>query len=227
MQINDGKLYINRTWKYLYPALRVYGFQPISYLNELIKLGVGIYDFNFEDTGDNSPKLFVLIQTKTLNMKGINKKTYEEKVEKFFDFIRKQEYYVTDYVYDIDKSCCSHMVVLKFPENFKQIISNFQKGLYSNMYTKVEIKKYFPTANLSKGFSGLRSVTYSKTLGGNLEIHGVLQRDTEFKKNFLSYIKEDFGVVLSLDDVEDSQLDYPPLIDEETFNYIKEINFKI
>ena len=81
MQIQDGKLYLNRTWKYIYPALRVYGFQPISYLNDLIKQGVGIHDINFNDEEPHIPKIFILIQTQVPGMKGAKAKEYEEEFE--------------------------------------------------------------------------------------------------------------------------------------------------
>ena len=215
MQISDGKLYLNRTWKYIYPALRVYGFQPISYLNELIKQGVGIYDLNFEED-DPDPKIFILIQTQVLNLK-LNKKEYEGKISRFFEFIRRQDYYVSDYIYDIDRSCCSHMLVLKFPQEFKDIFKSFKQGKYSEMYSQKIISKYFPNSNLSKLFNSNSIITTSKTLGTNLEIHGVLSKSSEYKEEFIKSIKKDFEVEVSNSEV--SELDYPPVLSEEIFNY--------
>lgn len=216
MQISDGKLYLNRTWKYIYPALRVYGFQPISYLNELIKQGVGIYDLNFEED-DPDPKIFILIQTQVLNLK-LNKKEYEGKISRFFNFIREQDYYVSDYIYDIEKSCCSHMLVLKFPEEFKNIFKSFKQGKYSEMYSDKIISKYFPNSNLSKLFKNpSTNITTSRTLGSNLEIHGVLYKNSEYKEEFIKSIKKDFEVDVLESEV--SELDYPPVLSEEIFNY--------
>lgn len=218
MQINDGKLYLNRTWKYIYPALRVYGFQPISYLNELIKQGVGIDDLNFEDDDESEPKLFILVQTKVLGFKKLKEKEYEEKVKSFFNYIRNQEYYVNDYIYDMDNNCCSHMVVLKFPKEFEEVYKFFKQGLYSKMYSSSMVKKYFPNSNLSKLFKpNINNIIISKTLGNNLEIHGVLGLNEDYKKEFIKNIKEDFEVDVLETDIK--ELDYPPILREEIFNY--------
>ena len=218
MQVVDGKLYLNRTWKYIYPALRVYGFQPISYLNELIKQGVGISDINFEDDND-IPKIFILVQTKPLKATGPIVKDYDMKVSRFFEYIRKQEYYVDDYLYGMGSKCCSHMVVIKFPENFKEVFRHFMKGEYSQMYNSELIKKYFPLATLSN----TKNITISNTLGENLEIHGVLNKTPQFRSNFISKVNKDFGLELTEDEFNiDMELDYLPLLEEELFNFKKE-----
>lgn len=226
MQITDGKLYLNRTWKYIYPALRVYGFQPINYLNELIKQGVGIYDFNFDEE-EQTPKIFILIQTKVLNVKKINRLEYDKKIIKFFEYIRLQKYYVDDYIYNIDKSCCSHMLVLEFPLSFKPIFKAFKEGKYSKMYTEEQIKKYFPNSTLNtllKNPNSLTKFNISKTLGQNLEIHGVLLQSEDYKEEFINLVKKDFEVSLSKSDV--VELDYPPVLEEEVYNYTK-VNIKV
>ena len=48
MQIQSGKLYENRTWKYLYPCLKVYGSTLKTYLNIFFKLAVGLGDHNID-----------------------------------------------------------------------------------------------------------------------------------------------------------------------------------
>ena len=220
MQISDGKLYLNRTWKYLYPALRVYGFQPISYLNDLIKLGVGVHDLHYKEEDPQTPKIFILIQTKAINNKTINNKGYEERVESFFKFIRQQDYYVDDYIYDINHSCCSHMVVLEYPKEFVTVMQNFKSGKYSFMFSEKEIKKFFPNENLDKLFissRNLNSFTISETVGDNLEIHGVLSKNENFKSYFQERLYKDFGVQVNSSDI--SELDYPPEPSEEVFNF--------
>ena len=225
MQIQDGKLYLNRTWKYIYPALRVYGFQPISYLNDLIKQGVGIHDINFNDEEPHIPKIFILIQTQVPGMRGAKAKEYEEKVNKFFNYIRQQSYYVDDYLYNIKDNCCSHMVVIKFPQYFLSIYNHFKKGEYSKMFPEDSvIKKYFPLENLSKVSSSL-TVTLSKTLGANLEIHRVLKKDISYKKEFVEILNKDFNTNLKVEELKDeAELDYLPLLEEEVFNFKNKIS---
>ena len=46
MNIQSGKLYENRTWKYLYPCLNEHGDVLKKYLDSFFKLGVGVADFN-------------------------------------------------------------------------------------------------------------------------------------------------------------------------------------
>lgn len=222
MQITDGKLYLNRTWKYIYPALRVYGAQPIGYLNELIKQGVGISDINFEED-DDIPKIFILVQTKVLGMKGSKLKDYDEKISRFFDYIRKQDYYIDDYLYDMHNKCCSHMVVLRFPESFKPIYKHFQLGEYSKMYTKSMVKEYFPLPNLNKNLKS-DNIVISKTLGQNLEIHSILTGDPNFREEFVSNLNRDFDINLRSGDLtEELEYDYSPSPEEELFNLKKRL----
>lgn len=219
MQIIDGKLYLNRTWKYIYPALRVYGFQPISYLNELIKQSVGISDINFQEE-NKIPKIFILVQTRDLKASQTKAKEYETKVAKFFDYIRQQEYYVDDYLYNVNSKCCSHMVVLRFPENFKSIYNSFVKGEYSKMYSQQELKKYFPLATLSK----TKNITISDSLGDNLEIHKVFTKAPELKAIFIEKINKDFGLEMLEEEFDKNmELDYLPTLEEELFNYKKQL----
>ena len=53
MQIQSGKLYENRTWKYLYPCLKCYGPELMDFLSSFFKLGVGIGDFNIPTEGNS------------------------------------------------------------------------------------------------------------------------------------------------------------------------------
>ena len=218
MEILKDKLYLNRTWKYIYPALRVYGTNPINYLNSLIKLAVGIQDINFKPMDDvkDVPKIFILLQTQLKDNTSSRGTSYGKLVTEFFNFIRIQPYYVDDYLYDIKDDCCLHMVVIKLPESFKETYSSFKTGDYENMYHHSFIEKYFPVKNLSK-VHNKKVFNIAKTVGENLEIHDVLLKSKDYEETFLEIINNDFGVELTSEDI--VNYDYPPLYEEEVFNY--------
>ena len=84
--------------------------------------------------------------------------------------------------------------------------------------------KYFPLENLSKVSSSL-TVTLSKTLGANLEIHRVLKKDISYKKEFVEILNKDFNTNLKVEELKDeAELDYLPLLEEEVFNFKNKIS---
>lgn len=220
MKVESGKLFLNRTWKYIYPALRVYGQDTINYLNSLIKLGVGIQDQNYEpEHKEDTPMIFILIQTQLKeSAQTAREKNYLKYIDEFFTFIRKQVFYIDDYLYDIKDNCCYHMVVLRFPESFKHTFGKFIVGKYSEMYHKTIIDKFFPIKNLNKVYNK-KVFKVASSLGENLEIHSILKKDEDFKEEFLRIINDDFGLDMSLEELADREFDYPPDFEEEVFNY--------
>ena len=216
MEIEYGKLYLNRTWKYLYPALRVYEPNLINYLNSLIKVGVGIHDDNFVEEDDN-PKIFILIQTKLKDPTTLKARTYNKKIIEFFEYLREQSFYVDDYLYEMSEDSCLHMVVIKYPKNFIPVFNNFKEGAYHKMYHPTVIKNYFPIKSLNQVYNK-DAFKIAKTLGNNFEIHGVLKKEDSFKSAYQNIISEDFGIDLKEIDVGDGELDYPPNLKEEIFN---------
>ena len=44
MEIHSGKLFKNKTWRYLYPTLKYYGPDLDNYITSFIKLSIGIGD---------------------------------------------------------------------------------------------------------------------------------------------------------------------------------------
>ena len=91
MEIEIGKLYVNRTVKYLVPALNYYGPTLKTKLNLVFKLAFGIHDSLLEGTHlEGQKNIFVLV----------DKLVRPDLYQNFMDWVKHQEYYVTDYAYD-------------------------------------------------------------------------------------------------------------------------------
>ena len=140
MEIHSGKLFKNKTWRYIYPTLKYYGPDLDNYITSFIKLNIGIGDTNVAFEEDN---LFILFDVELRNHMQINLQKYREKFQQFLHFVRIQHYYTSDYEYKYGKFNTGHMVVLKIPYVFKNAMYNFIKGKYSLMYSEEQVKKYF------------------------------------------------------------------------------------
>lgn len=130
------------------------------------------------------------------------------------DLLTNLDGYLTDYVYyeDIDNL---HMFVYEL--NKPDLVETFKKGLYSQMYTIEEIDKYIPKTITRNGIENY-TTTYQ-----------VLTKKEEYASTFKNRIKLDFNVEVDIEDI--NELDYPPVLSNEIFNYtvdstIKEINYE-
>lgn len=212
MQIQSGKLYENKTWNYLYPCLKSYGSTLMKHLNSFYKLGVGIKDHNIDIEEGNC--IYILLNT-NLSSPQISLINYRENFSKFLDWIRFQPYYVIDYVYDgLDKGE-KHMLVLKIPDSYNKAYSRFLKGKYSEMYTSKEINELFPLSKLDN--KDLENKINSRLQ----KVRNVLFRNSNYLETFRKQVNEEFGVNCSLNDLKDHELDFPPDLKEESFNYLK------
>lgn len=211
MQIQEGKLYDNRTWKYLYPSLKIYGRELMSYLGQFIKLGVGIKDYN---VNTKDPCLFILLDTTIALDKQSDIDAYRDRFIKFLSWIKYQYFYVTDYVYEGLDNREQHMVVLKIPQKYDQTYKSFLEGKYSKMYDKSEIGEYFKDVSLphNKTAEAKRNKDLSMT-------RKILTKDRSFVPVFAKYVNTRFGTDNPISDFEEAELDFPPDMSEETFNY--------
>ena len=132
MKIQNGRLYENKTSKYLYPSLRVYKSELTEWLRSFPKLAVGINDYNFR----REDSLFILIDT-TFNSGSLAfNESNKQRFDIFLKWLPSKSYYVADYLFD---SANKHMIVLKFPKSYPNAMAKFKEGCYSQMYTKEEI----------------------------------------------------------------------------------------
>lgn len=197
MNIELGKLFSNRTSKYLVPALNYYGPTLKTKLNLVFKLAFGIHDSLLDGSHLEGQKNIFILTDKLVR---------PDLFQNFMDWIKHQEYYVTDYVYDsiLENHSRKHMIVLAFPPLLEHAYDNFLLGKYSKMYTKTEIVQYFSEEN-------------------KVPAKNVLTRAYMAKLQFTQLIKKEFDVVLEEQDFKNEVFEYdiPPIKEEEFFNTFK------
>jgi len=194
MQIEIGKLYTNKTVKYLVPALNYYGPTLKTKLNLVFKLAFGVYDSLLEGTYlEGQKNIFILVD------KYVRPDLYQN----FIDWVKHQEYYITDYAYDsiLEHNSRKQMIVLAFPPTLADAYDKFLLGKYSLMYTKTEIQTFFGEDNKALARHVLTKTHYAKL-------------------EFIVKVKETFGTVLEQQDFLEGSWEYdlPPNSEEEFFN---------
>jgi len=127
---------MNKTTKFLYPFYSDFGGE-FKYIYEdalrILSLYVADYKYkNYEDFSDTKSFLddniiFINISRKTITF------------EKNLLYIQGHRNYITDYEDEEDK----HVIVMKVDEPHKTALRNLKLGLYSKMYDKKNIEKYF------------------------------------------------------------------------------------
>jgi len=211
MQIQSGKLYENRTWKYLYPCLKHYGPELMNYLTSFFKLGVGIADSNVIVEGNC---IFILIDTNLTLSNNIETVKYRTNFSKFLDWVKYQYFYVKDYVYEDLDLGEKHMIVLKLPYKHDLAYTSFIKGKYSEMYENKSINEYFAYIKIPLNKDIEKKVNEKLTT-----IRKILNKDSSLLKSFIDMVNKDFDTNVTEEYFKQAELDYPPKLDEEIFNY--------
>ena len=197
MDIVIGKLYVNRTVKYLVPGLGFYGSTLKTKLNLVFKLAFGIHDTLLEGSHlEGQKNIYILV----------DKLVRPELFQNFMDWVKHQEYFVTDYTYDaiMESHSRKHMIVLAYPPSMGDSYDKFLLGKYSKMYTKKELLTYFSEENKA-------------------EARQVLSKTMIARQKFISLVKSTFGTQLEPQDFLEGSWEYdlPPNQEEEFFNTFK------
>lgn len=193
-----GKLYKNKSLSYLYPCLKGHGDSILDQIGRINLVCVGIRDYNVKEDKDC---LYLLISSKSsIGSSYVNSQVYANRFNTFLKDIRLKDYYVRDYIYsNVDKNPY-HMVVLRIPEKHKGIMQKFKEGRYSEMYTLEEIDEYFKVP-----------ISYTSKR--------VLKKDETYLPIFVAIVNSEFNTDATVEDFKDAELDYPPDLRMEIFNY--------
>jgi len=208
MEVSNGKLYANRTWKYLVPCLKDYEADLVLNLASFFKLGVGIADFNFKTEEENC--IYILIDTKTLVSSDRTLQEYQERFARFLDWLTHKYYFVAEYPYDTSGK---HMVVLRIPLKHRDILGKFIEGKYSELYTSTDMNAYFKfcvIANKKTEEEKNKSITHTRN---------ILTKDKKYISIFVDIVKEKYVCDAYVEDFQECELDFPPKLEEEIFNY--------
>lgn len=199
MMLQNGKLYKNRTYKYLYPSIKYYGEELRLKLNTVSKMAIGVGDINISSA---PPALYILLDTSNTTL------MYQTKFSEFLEWIRTKYFYFTDYLFTEN----SHMIVIKIPSKFENIIDHFLLGEYSKLYPLKEINQYF-----------CEVVCIDKKIEENrnkeiLESKNILMKNINQREIFIKKVQQDFGLLVNREDFLNVEIDYPPKLKEEIFN---------
>lgn len=191
MNIEIGKYYVNKTWRFLLPCLRGHGDLFIKKFNPLFKLAVGVHDTLL----DNSPCV-----TERAIYIMINKTVQPSIYDSFAEWIKFQDYYILDYCPDADISTSKkHVFVLKIPEMFNNAYDMFLKGEYSKMYTKKQIDSLF------LGYERKKE-------------HDILLKKESQLDVFVKNVNKEFGTDIDKKDFVNAELEMPLKKLEEIFH---------
>lgn len=185
-----GEIYQNKTLKYLVPALNYYGPTLKTKLNLVFKLAFGVFDALLEGSHlEGQRNIYILID------KAVRPELYEN----FMNWVKHQEYYVTNYSMDELEKGRKQMLVLAFPHQLGDAYDKFLEGKYSKMFQKQEILTFFENKPLAKE---------------------VFYRTYEAREKFKVLIKDTFGVELTSENFKREVFEYdlPPDKYEEIFN---------
>lgn len=211
MEIQSGKLYVNRTWEYLYPCLKFYGEELTDKLKKLFKLAVGIDDKLYKSTYS----IYILFDVSSCESINQNILNYRSNFTSFLEWVRKKDYYVTDYVYDLSGCSEKHMVVLKIPKIYNKSFEYFLQGKYSQMYSKEAIDFIFSDITLEN------KTVQNKINKQFMYRRLILTKDKRYLPFFVKRINEDFDVDMPISDFEgrDIEFEYPIVSKQEIFNF--------
>jgi len=190
MNINIGNVVENKTLKYLFPAIRVYGSTFLAKFNLTYKLAYGIHDCLLDGTPfEYQRKLCILIDRKS------RPNLYED----FIRWIRLQEYFIADYSQDDTITGRMQMVVIEFPEEYSSIYDNFLKSSYSKMYLRYNIDDFFKEEDHTKQ---------------------VLMKSSELAPSFVKSVNDLYKTTLTIEDFDkEGEYDFPWEKQNEFFNY--------
>ena len=194
IKLQIGKIFMNRTRKYLFPIIKDYGSDFTSKINTLFKVAVGIGDMIVDHCGiHHENHLFILVDTMHNTSQFIS----------LLDDLRRHPCYEDDYVYGNVSKTRFHMIVIKIPEKYLSSLSNFKQSKFSQMYSKEDVVKLFNSDSLL-----------------TKEIISVLIKDHNYKFEFAKMIQKEFSVPeFTENDIDDdSELDMQVLDREEKFN---------
>ena len=194
MEIEIGKHYVNKTWKYLRPCLRSYGPTFIVKFNALFKLAVGIHDTLLDGTPFEDRKLLYILFNR--NYRPVN-------YNGFMHWISHQKYYVTDYAMDDALDGYQHMLVLEFPKEYISSYDYFIQGRYSLMYDKKQQELLFDKDS---------------------PIREILNKTRSARGKFVALVNASFDSNITEMDLlhEKAEMDFPWEKSKEYFNYMGE-----
>lgn len=193
MQIEIGKRYVNKTWRFLYPCLRGHGDVFVKKFNPLYKLAVGVSDDIVKGTQYSKERnIFILIDT-----------MFQPKlVQEFLSYITFQPFYKHHYYVDNHELTQARkmMLVLSVPDMFYEAYDNFIIGRYSQMYDTDETKKLFSNIDRKKEFD-------------------ILTKNYSLEDEFIKSVNEEFDTNVYYFDEPIKEYELPLKPSEEIFNY--------
>lgn len=119
-------------------------------------------------------------------------------------YFQSHRSYVTDYCYDSNKTGHLHVIVFKLP--YPDKFNYFIKGLYSKMYSEKEIDQWI-VKYIKKNKKDYKTDQYC-----------VLSHDEEYFPVFKDIVKEEFGTILTDNDI-GMEYDFPPQLNKEILRY--------
>lgn len=200
IKIQIGKIFMNRTRKYLFPLVKQYGSDFTFRINSLFKVAMGIGDIVAEKCGFVHEKhLFILVDSK-----------YEPHIfRKTLEMLRQHPAYEDDYVFGNISNSRFHMIVIKIPEEYLPTLQMFKESKFSKMYSEQDIRKLF---NFEKRKGTDRKLYESA--------YRVLIHDHNYKIEFAQQLRDEFDIPdISVTDIaDDKEYDLPIKKIEEVFN---------
>tara|TARA_R110000796_G_scaffold231853_8_gene349949 strand:+ start:3962 stop:4549 length:588 start_codon:yes stop_codon:yes gene_type:complete len=131
IKIEIGKMFQNKSWRFLGPTLTHYGQDFIDKLNTVFKLAAGIGDVSHQN---NVPSLYLVCDAK------YQPRNFNEVLQWF----RYHDCFITDYPYDTDlKDVRRHMIVFKIPKPYIESYNHLLRSEYSKMFSKEEVGRMF------------------------------------------------------------------------------------
>lgn len=205
IKIQIGKIFMNRTRKYLLPLIKKYGDEFTFHINQLSKVAVGIGDMVVKKCGFQHEKhLFILVDSRYKPFRFVST----------LNWIREHQSYEDDYVFGNIQSSRFHMIVIRIPDSYLESMEHFRDGRYSKMYSSDDVRQLFST----DGKTGFDRTLYETIIK-------VLVHDHNYMVEFAEQVKLEFQFSdhdYSVHDIDpESEFDLPMSKFEEIFNYKK------
>jgi hypothetical protein len=194
MKIEIGKVFPNKTVKYLLPSLKLLGDDFKAKFNLVHVLASGVHDTLMDGTPYEGQRLIYLLLDKLVKptlFKG------------FLSWIKLQPYYALDYSFDNFETGRMHMIALSYPEKYADAYDKFILGKYSKMYTKDEVVEFF---------------------GANREdAKSVINKSAKSGEKHVINLNLTYNSSITLTDLlhEGGEHDFPPQEEQEVFNFKK------